>query len=358
MTGRLSFERMFAPVPVFVLAGPLGAGKTTVLNHVLRHSADTRIGVIVNDFGDIDVDGLLVSGQADSTVSVAGGCLCCAADDDEIAGHLDRLTRPRAGIDVVLVEASGVADPVTLVVKVVAGLGRRAVFGGLLEVVDAEHPDPPGLPSLEQQVVAADLVALTKVDRVSGEALAAVKARVRAAAPGLPLVEARHGALDPSLLFELRHDPHRQLTLGDIHAGEHAHLHTPYRTVSWREERPLHPRRLAHLLDGGVPAAFRIKGFVEIGIAGLPRRWTVHRVGRHVRVTPGAPGRRRGSQLVLLGPDLDGSAYDALLDAVAVPGEQPDVYDLAVLERFVPKRQRLSPTLLALDEERALDEGA
>lgn len=349
---------MFAPVPVFVVAGPLGAGKTTVLNHLLRHSADTRIGVIVNDFGDIDVDGLLVSGQASSTISVSGGCLCCAADDNEVAAYLDRLTRPRSGIDVVVVEASGVAEPAALVVKVVAGLGRRASYGGLLVVVDAEHPDGPGLPPLEEQVAPADLVVVTKADRVDRAALDAVLERVRQAAPGRPTIEAPHGALDPSLLFDLRHDPTRQLTLGDIRAGEHAHLHSPYRTVSWREVRPLHPRRLAHLLGDGVPEAFRIKGFVEIGIAGLPRRWTVHRVGQQVRITPGAPGRRRGSQLVLLGPGLDGSAYDELGALAVEAGEEPDVYDLAVLEQFVPRRHRLSPTLLALDEERSLEEGA
>lgn len=349
---------MFAPVPVFVVAGPQGAGKTTLINHLLRHSADTRFGIIVNDFGDVDLDGLLVTGQADTTLWVAGGCLCCSGDDAELARHLARFTAPRARIDVVVVEASGAADPTALIARASAGLGRRAVFAGLIVLVDAEHPDAPGSEALEQQVAPADLVVITKADRVPDDAVADVRSRIRAAVGRRPVVEVRHGALDPTLLLDLRHEPFRQLTLGDIHAGDNAHLHPPLRTVSWREERPLHPRRLAGLLGEGVPEAFRITGLVEIAIAGLPRRWTVHRVGRHVRITPGAPGRRRGSRLVLRGPALDGAAYDALRELVPRPEDEPDLHDLAALERFVPARHRLSTALLALDDERALEAGA
>ncbi|WP_447646267.1 CobW family GTP-binding protein [Nocardioides zeae] len=129
-------------VPVLVVAGPLGAGKTTLVNHLLSHSADTRVGVIVNDFGDIDVDGLLVAGQADMLFSASGGCLCCATDDGAVADFVARLTAPRAGIDVVVVEASGVADPVALVHRVTSSLSRRARFGGLVVLLDAEHVAP------------------------------------------------------------------------------------------------------------------------------------------------------------------------------------------------------------------------
>lgn len=335
-------------VPVLVVAGPLGAGKTTLVNHLLSHSADTRVGVIVNDFGDIDVDGLLVAGQADMLFSASGGCLCCATDDGAVADFVARLTAPRAGIDVVVVEASGVADPVALVHRVTTSLSRRARFGGLVVLLDAEHV-APDLADLAEggerhgQLVHADLVVLTKTDRVDTGHLARLRARLRVLLPGRPVTTAVHGALDPTLLFDLRHDPARQLTLGDIRAGENEHLHAAYRSVSWTSAAPLHPRRLAAFLGEGVPEAFRIKGFVTIDVPGATSRWTVHRVGRHVRVTPGAPGgagRRAGTELVLIGPELGGSAYDELAAIVAAPDEQPDLEDLWGLERLVPAELR------------------
>ncbi|MFW6775250.1 CobW family GTP-binding protein [Nocardioides sp. CPCC 205120] len=335
---------MVEPVPVVVVAGSLGAGKTTVVNHLLRHSADTRVGVIVNDFGDVDVDGLLVAGQADMMFSATGGCLCCATDDGAIADFITRLTAPRAGIDVVVVEASGVADPGVLVQRVVGDLGRRARFGGLVLLLDAEHtPTVEEGGDLHRRLAAADLVVLTKADRVDAGHLARLRARLRVLVPDRPVTVARQGALDPSLLFDLRHDPHRQLTLGDIRADEHAHLHTPYRSVSWTHPGPLHPGRLATLLGSGVPEAFRVKGFVTIDVPGVPARWTVHRVGRHVRITPGVPSGVRGCSLVLIGPELGGSAYDALGEVVQRPDEEVDRDAFWGFERFVPVQLRPPP---------------
>lgn len=333
-----------------VLAGPLGAGKTTVLNHVLRHSADTRVGVIVNDFGAIDVDGLLVAGQADLSFTATGGCLCCASDDGAIADLLARLSAPRAGIDAIIVEASGVADPVQLVQRVVDDLGTRARFGGLVVLLDAEHTTLEDLDGLgaggasdgvRRGIEAADLVVITKADRVEEGHRARLRAALRTGIPGRPVTTAVHGALDPSLLFDLRHEPERQLTLADIHAGAHTHLHAPYRSVNWTSEQPLHPQRVARLLADELPEAFRIKGFLRLAVPGYPARWTVQRVGRHVRLTPGVPadlGRR--SELVLIGPDLGPDAYDALDAVVQRDHEAPRADDLWGFERLVPTSLR------------------
>ena len=83
------------PIPIIVLAGFLGSGKTTVLNHLLRNSLDVRIGVVVNDFGAINIDAMLIAGQTDSMITTSGGCLCCVSDGGEIAGMLERLATPR-----------------------------------------------------------------------------------------------------------------------------------------------------------------------------------------------------------------------------------------------------------------------
>lgn len=100
------------PIPVVVLAGFLGSGKTTVLNHLLASRGGTRIGVVVNDFGSIEVDAMSVAGQVgDSMVSLGGGCLCCAVDGSELDAYLEKLSAPAHRIDVIVIEASGLAEP-------------------------------------------------------------------------------------------------------------------------------------------------------------------------------------------------------------------------------------------------------
>ena len=91
-------------IPVVVLAGFLGSGKTTLLNHLLRTSGGTRIGVVVNDFGRINIDAFAVSAQVDSMVSLSNGCLCCAVDGTELDAMLEKLAS--ADLDVIVIEAS------------------------------------------------------------------------------------------------------------------------------------------------------------------------------------------------------------------------------------------------------------
>ena len=100
-------------IPVIALTGYLGAGKTSLLNHVLRTSP-ARIGVVINDFGDINVDATLVSGQIDEPASIAGGCICCLPDDGGLDAALAKLADPRLELDAIIVEASGLADPVSI----------------------------------------------------------------------------------------------------------------------------------------------------------------------------------------------------------------------------------------------------
>jgi G3E family GTPase len=100
-------------VPVITLTGYLGAGKTTLLNHLLRREG-ARIGVVINDFGAINVDAALVSGQVDKTASIFGGCLCCMPDGGGLDDALTTLARPKLRLDAIIIEASGLADPIAL----------------------------------------------------------------------------------------------------------------------------------------------------------------------------------------------------------------------------------------------------
>lgn len=108
-------------VPVIVLTGHLGAGKTTVLNHLLRRPR-TRIGVVVNDFGTVNLDATLVSGYVDQPAAISGGCLCCIDDLSGLDLALERLAS--LDLDAILIEASGLADPMVLA-RMVRSMSRR-----------------------------------------------------------------------------------------------------------------------------------------------------------------------------------------------------------------------------------------
>ncbi|WP_217196883.1 CobW family GTP-binding protein [Streptomyces buecherae] len=310
-------------IPVIVLAGFLGSGKTTLLNHLLRHSGDTRIGVIVNDFGSIEIDAMSVSGQVGSTVSLGNGCLCCAVDVSELDGYLDTLTAPAARLDVIVIEASGLAEPQELVRMVLASDNRRVVYGGLVEVADAAEfaATRERHPELDRHLAIADLVVLNKADRVSPSELTALRETLDELSRGTAVVVAEHGRVDPELLFACRprdESAGRQLSFedlrdeldfgdGDGHAG---HPHAAYESLAFTSSVPLHPRRLMDFLDARPTGLYRIKGFVDFG-AGDPRnRYVLHAVGRFLRFypEPWPSGEPRLTQLVLIGSGIDAPA--------------------------------------------------
>lgn len=322
-------------VPVIVLAGFLGSGKTTLLNHLLRHSGGTRIGAIVNDFGSIEIDAMTVAGQVDSTVPLGDGCLCCAVDTDDMDEVLERLARPSAGMDVIIVEASGLAEPETVIRMILASRSEHTVYGGLVEVVDAAEFDEVRSrhPELERHVRAADLVVLGKTDRVGEAELRKLEERLRTIAPGRPVVPAAHGRIDPALLFDPAQRPRpavEQLSFDvllrdevsgegeeDGHGDHSGHLHAAYESVEFTSAQPLDPRRFMGFLDGRPAGLYRIKGFVDFGAADPVNSYAVHAVGGFLRFTPSR--RRQGdqplTQLVLIGAGTDGEALSKELAA-------------------------------------------
>ncbi|MFJ8671767.1 CobW family GTP-binding protein [Streptomyces sp. NPDC093589] len=191
-------------IPVVVLAGFLGSGKTTLLNHLLRAGHGTRIGAIVNDFGSIEIDAMTVAGQVDSMVSLGNGCLCCAVDTSELDGFLDRLARPAARIDVIVIEASGLAEPQELIRMILASENDRIVYGGLVEVIDAAEFGPTRVrhPEIDRHVAIADLVVLNKADRIGEDERRALLDTLAGLSAGTPVVCAAHGRIDPELFFD------------------------------------------------------------------------------------------------------------------------------------------------------------
>ncbi|APY85970.1 GTP-binding protein [Streptomyces alfalfae] len=341
-------------IPVVVLAGFLGSGKTTLLNHLLHRSGGTRIGAIVNDFGSIEIDAMSVAGQlGDSTVSLGNGCLCCAVDASELDEYLERLAGPAAGIDVIVIEASGLAEPQELVKMVLASENPHIVYGGLVEVVDAAEFDATRErhPEVDRHLGIADLVVVNKTDRVPGAERERLLDVVRGLAGRAAVVAASYGRVDVELFFDRAPVGERvgQLSFDDLRdddatadradgasvaqdgdavvlpgeraeggcSGHAPHLHSAYESLSFASEAPLDPRRLMALLDSRPEGLYRIKGHVDFGASDPRNRYAVHAVGRFLRFypEPWAPDEPRLTQLVLIGSGIDVAGLEKGLDA-------------------------------------------
>ncbi|NNN33603.1 GTP-binding protein [Streptomyces sp. S3(2020)] len=313
-------------IPVVVLAGFLGSGKTTLLNHLLHRSGGSRIGAIVNDFGAIEIDAMAVAGAlGDSTVSLGNGCLCCAVDAGELDIYLERLAAPAAGIDVIVIEASGLAEPEELVRMLLASEHPGIVYGGLVEVVDAAEFDDTRAkhPEIDRHLALADLVVVNKLDRAAdGERVLGL---VRSLVDRAAVVPAAYGRIAPEFLFDCRPSEERigQLSFDDLHHhGDEAHgghLHTAYESLSFASGAPLDPRRLMAFLDSRPEGLYRIKGYVDFGAYDVRNRYAVHAVGRFLRFypEPWPAGDERLTQLVLIGSGIDVPALGKELEACA-----------------------------------------
>ncbi|MFI5563895.1 CobW family GTP-binding protein [Amycolatopsis japonica] len=320
-------------IPVILVAGFLGSGKTTLLNHLLANRQGARIGVVVNDFGSIAVDAMAVSGQVDTMMSFGNGCLCCAVDASGLDAMLAKLSEAEAGIDVIVIEASGLAEPRDLIRLMIASENPVIAYGGLVELVDAAEFESTRKrhPELDEHLGFADLVVLNKTDRAHEETLAKLRGTIDEIAPGTPVIATSHGRIDPTLFFDARpRERAGQMSFDDLREEEHDHehhFHTAYDSVPFTTERPLDPRRLMDFLEQRPGGLYRIKGFLDFGPNGARSRFGLHTVGSFIQLDRSAwpSGLPRRSELVLIGSGIDTEAVTARLEACVA--DDPEVVD-------------------------------
>ena len=192
-----------ARLPATVIGGWLGAGKTTLVNHLLRHAGGRRIAVLVNDFGEVSIDADLIEGAEGGVLSLAGGCMCCSWGED-LFGTLARVRDRQPAPDVLLVETSGVAQPAT-----VARLLRLAPdldVEGVVVLVDAETVRERAADRyvgelVRQQLAEADLLLLNKLDLVTPGQAVEVMQWLGAQVPGVRVVPAEQGRVEPGVVL-------------------------------------------------------------------------------------------------------------------------------------------------------------
>ena len=337
-------------VPVIALTGYLGAGKTTLLNHVLR-TPGARIGVVINDFGELNVDAGLVTGQVDEPASIAGGCICCLSDDDTLDDALTKLADPKLDLDAIIVEASGMADPVAIS-RIIRFSGAENVrWGGVVDVIDArahfDTVDRGGLPPARYG--AASLVVVNKLDQVPDterdNTLERIEARVRELNPDTQIVVVTAGRIDSTLLYDVsaRSAEPGQLSFRELlldaatppHADDHDHMHADSVTVT--SDGCVDPDTLFDLLENPPAGVYRLKGVVAVGYRATTRRYVVNLVGTSIHVAGAPPTATTGipNHLVAIGVHLDSDEVrDRLRDAVRSQANAASASGIRRLQRY------------------------
>ncbi len=292
-----------------ILGGYLGAGKTSVVNHLLRHAGGRRLAVLVNEFGTLPIDEDLIEAEEDDVLAIAGGCVCCSYGN-ELVETLMRLAEMTPAPDHVVLEASGVALPGAIAASV--SLIAEYRIDGIVTLTDAETIEAQGrdrfvADTVLRQLSDADLIVLNKIDLVSDSDLAGTRTWLEKTAPEARVIEARHGGVPPAALLGIEADRQTIAAKPGQTAPSHA---VPFATHSLAVDQPVAVERLAEALTSPALGLVRAKGFVR-DVGGKIR--TLQTVGRRSDVSNVAPGARRD-------PGATGLVVIGLADNLDLPG--------------------------------------
>jgi cobalamin biosynthesis protein CobW len=322
-------------IPVTVITGFLGSGKTTLIRHLMQNPQGRRLAVLVNEFGSVGVDGEILKSCADemcpeeNIVELANGCICCTVADDFIPTIEALMARP-VRPDHILIETSGLALPKPLLKAFDwPAIRSRITVDGVIALADAEAvaagrfaPDVAAVEAqraaddsldhetplsevFEDQISCADIVLLTKADLAGESGIAAARAAVEAEAPRrLPILAMEEGRIDPAVILGLNAAAEDDLhSRPSHHDGADDHEHDDFDTVVMELPEIADPEALKHAIVrlAREQNILRVKGYVAV--RGKPMRMLVQAVGERVRAQYDRPwgDTPRVTRLVVIG---------------------------------------------------------
>ncbi|AJE45208.1 cobalamin biosynthesis protein CobW [Celeribacter indicus] len=338
-------------IPVTVITGFLGSGKTTLVRHLMANPEGRRLAVLVNEFGTAGVDGDILKSCADencpaeSIVELANGCICCTVADEFIPTIEALLALPQRP-DHILIETSGLALPKPLLKAFDwPPIRSRVTVDGVIALADAEAvaaglfaPDPAAVQAqreadesvdhetplsevFEDQISCADIVLLTKADLAGEDGVTKARAVVEAEAPRpVPILTVTEGAVDPRVVLGLGAAAEDDIDARPSHHdGAEDHEHDDFDTVVVGMGEIADPQVLQDAIGrlAREQNVLRVKGYVAV--AGKPMRMLVQAVGARVRAQYDRPwgGEPRRSELVVIAEhdNVDEAAIRAVLGA-------------------------------------------
>ena len=307
---------MTGKIPITLIGGYLGAGKTTLVNHLLRNADGRRLAVLVNEFGELPIDADLIEARDGNLLSISGGCICCSFGSD-LLGALMQLKDRADAIDHLLIETSGVALPQSIVQSL--SLLPDLTLDGVIVVADAETIEQRAgdrymSDTVLAQLAHADIILLNKTDLVSRERLEKVSNWLNGISPGVRIVPTRNADVPLEIVLgqHPRRPSHDDITIspGRRHTAE-------YETLSLDIDTPCDAEHLARrLTEAGL---LRAKGFVR-GLDGSFASLNV--VGRRTSVEPAPAWIEGPGRIVCIGlaHQIDPPAISAAIEACLIVG--------------------------------------
>ncbi len=345
-------------IPVTVITGFLGSGKTTLVRHLMQNPQGKRLAVIVNEFGDVGVDGEILKScaipdcPAENIMELANGCICCTVADDFIP-TIEALMAIDPQPEHILIETSGLALPKPLLKAFDwPDIRSRITVDGVIALADAEAvaagrfaPDvarvdaqrladdsldheTPLSEVFEDQISCADIILLTKPDLAGPEGIAKAKEIIAAETPRpLPVVEVAEGAVDPRIILGLEAAAEDDMDARPSHHdGHHDHEHDDFESVIIDIPEISDPAELVARIEAMAKAQniLRVKGYAAV--MGKPMRLLVQAVGARVRHQfdrPWGPNEPRQGRLVVIAEhdDVNSEAIRAALVPVSQAAE-------------------------------------
>jgi G3E family GTPase len=300
-------------IPVSIVTGALGSGKTTLLNYLLTENHGIKIGVIVNEFGDVGIDSELIVSSTDEMVELANGCICCTIRGDLVAAVKQVLEK---NIEYILIETSGMADPGPVANTFLTGEMRLFTkLDGIITVVDAEylHVALTHGPTTEEQIKAADVILLNKSDLVDEAELMRLEQEIHALSPRVFIFRTERCRAPLNILlatgrFNIDH------WIEEKRDEEHDHEHAAgFTAVSLTEGKPLRVDSFAQFTRILPVEIFRAKGIICIGNLAdsdpaKDLRMVFHKVGKRIETffdRSWRDGEKHETRIVLIGTEVD-----------------------------------------------------